>query len=209
VSGGFVRLPSFGSGQTIGLLGGSFNPAHEGHRLISEIALRRLGLDRVWWLVTPGNPLNSPAELQALDARLAAARRVARDPRIKVVDFEAQIGSRYTCQTLRYLRRRAPTARFVWIMGADNLSQFHRWQRWREIAALTPILVIDRPGSTLRALSSPAALALQRWRRPERATRRFAWAQPPAILFLHGPRSKLSSTALRRANADPQSVLKS
>ena len=198
MSGGFVRLPKFGAGQTIGLLGGSFNPAHEGHRLISEIALRRLGLDRVWWLVTPGNPLKSPAELQALDARLAAARKIARDPRIKVVDFEAEIGARYTYQTLRYLGRRAPTAHFVWIMGADNLTQFHRWQHWREIAALTPILVIDRPGSTLRALSSPAALALQRWRRPEREARRFAWQAPPAILFLHGPRSELSSTSLRR-----------
>ena len=204
-----MRLPSYGPGQTIGLLGGSFNPAHEGHRLISEIALRRLGLDRVWWLVTPGNPLKSPAELQAIDARLAAAQRVARNPRIEVVDFEAAIGSRYTFQTLRYLRARAPTARFVWIMGAVNLTQFHRWQRWREIAASTPILVVDRPGSTLRALSSPAALTLQRWRRPERDAARLAWATPPAILFLHGPRSKASSTELRRANSDPRTVLKS
>jgi len=201
MSGGFVRLPSFGRGQAIGLLGGSFNPAHEGHRLISEIALSRLGLDRVWWLVTPGNPLKSAAELQALDARLAAARRIAENPRIKVVDFEAEIGSRYTYQTLRYLRRRARGVHFVWIIGADNLSEFHRWLRWREIADLAPILIIDRPGSTLRALSSRAAQALRRWRRPERDARRFASLEPPAILFLHGPRSGLSSTALRRANA--------
>ena len=102
--------------------------------------------------------------MEALDARLAVARRTARDPRIKVVDFEAEIGSHYTYQTLRYLRRRAPGVRFVWIVGADNLAQFHRWRRWREIADLAPILVVDRPGSTLRALSSRAALALQRWR---------------------------------------------
>jgi nicotinate-nucleotide adenylyltransferase len=209
VSGVFVRLPSFGARQTIGLLGGSFNPAHEGHRLISEIALHRLGLNRVWWLVTPGNPLKSLTDLQALDARQEAARKIARDPRIDVADFEAAIGSRYTFQTLRFLHRRAPNVRFVWIMGADNLTQFHRWQHWREIAATTPILVIDRPGSTLRALSSPAALALQRWRRPERDARHFAAASPPAILFLHGPRSTLSSTALRRAHSNPRSVLKS
>ena len=197
MSGGFTRLPVFGRGQAIGLLGGSFNPAHEGHRLISEIALSRLGLDSVWWLVTPGNPLKSPEELEALDARLAVARRTARDPRIKVVDFEAEIGSHYTYQTLRYLRRRAPGVRFVWIVGADNLAQFHRWRRWREIADLAPILVVDRPGSTLRALSSRAALALQRWRWRERDALRFASASPPAILFLHGPRSDLSSTILR------------
>ena len=198
MSDGFVRLPSFGRGQAIGLLGGSFNPAHEGHRLISEIALNRLGLDRVWWLVTPGNPLKSTAELQALDARLAAARVLAHDPRIKVVDFEAEIGSRHTYKTLRYLRRRAPGVRFVWIIGADNLADFHRWRRWREVADLAPILVVDRPGSTLRALSSRAAQALRRWRRPERDARRFASLAPPALLFLHGPRSGLSSTSLRR-----------
>jgi nicotinate-nucleotide adenylyltransferase len=209
MTGRFARLPSLGRGQAIGLLGGSFNPAHEGHRLISELALHRLALDQVWWLVTPGNPLKSPAELQALDLRLAAARAVARNPRIKIVDFEARIGSRFTYQTLRYLSRRAPGVRFVWIMGADNLAQFHRWRRWREIADLAPILVVDRPGSTLRALSGRAALALQRWRRPESDAQRFASLSPPAILFLHGPRSKLSSTALRRAGAAAGSVLKS
>ncbi len=197
--GALVRLPRFSPGQTIGLLGGSFNPPHEGHRLISQIALKRLRLDRLWWLATPGNPLKSLAELAEMRARLDAARRLTHDPRIAVTSFEAEIGSRYTYDALRWLRRRAPKARFVWIMGADNLSQFHRWRHWREIAELVPILVIDRPGSTLRALAAPAAHALARYRRPDREARVFARLKAPAFLFLHGPRSNLSSTALRLA----------
>jgi nicotinate-nucleotide adenylyltransferase len=201
VPGAMAHLPRFAPGQTIGLLGGSFNPPHEGHRLISEIALNRLRLDRLWWLATPGNPLKSSAELAEMRARLAAARQLARDPRIAVTGFEAEIGSRYTVDSLAWLRRRAPGVRFVWIMGADNLIQFHRWRRWREIADLAPILVIDRPGSTLRALSSRAAQALARYRRPEGDAARFALLAPPAILFLHGPRSSQSSTALRAARS--------
>jgi nicotinate-nucleotide adenylyltransferase len=194
----FVRLPPFGPGQTIGLLGGSFNPPHDGHRLVSELALRRLGLDHVWWLASPGNPLKSHAELAELRLRLEASRKLARNPRVAVSGLEDEIGSRFTYDTLRFLKRRAPGARFVWIMGADNLVQFHRWRHWREIADLVPILVVDRPGSTLRATSSRAAQALARWRRPERDSLRFARLQPPALMFLHGPRSDLSSTRLRR-----------
>jgi nicotinate-nucleotide adenylyltransferase len=198
-AGALARLPRFAPGQSIGLLGGSFNPPHDGHRLISEIALSRLRLDRLWWLATPGNPLKSVAELAQMRARIEAARRLANDPRIAVTGFEDEIGSRYTHDSIAWLRRRAPGVHFVWIMGADNLSQFHRWRRWREIADLVPILVIDRPGSTLRALSSRAAHALARYRRPERDAPRFAGLAPPALLFLHGPRSSQSSTALRRA----------
>ena len=198
--GALVRLPRFTAGQAIGLLGGSFNPPHEGHRLISQIALSRLGLDRVWWLATPGNPLKSLDELALTRARVEAARRLTHDPRIAVTGFEDEIGSRYTYDSLIWLRRRAPGVRFVWIMGADNLIQFHRWRHWREIAELAPILVIDRPGSTLRALSSRAAQALARYRRPESEARLFASASAPAFMFLHGPRSSQSSTALRRAN---------
>ena len=192
-----VRLPPFAPGQRIGLLGGTFDPPHAGHRLISELALRRLRLDRLWWLVTPGNPLKDTDGLAATRARVAAARRLARDPRIAVTGFEAEIGSRYTYQTIAWLSRRAPGVRFVWIMGADNLSQFHRWRRWRDIADLAPIAVIDRPGSTLKALAGPAGTALCRFRRPEAEAARFAAAPPPAMLFLHGPRSEQSSTALR------------
>ena len=201
------RLPPFAPGMRIGLLGGSFNPPHAGHRLISEIALSRLGLDRIWWLATPGNPLKSLADLAALRARVEAARLLANDPRIAVTGFEDEIGSTYTYDALLWLKRRAPGVRFVWIMGADNLLQFHRWRHWRRIADLAPILVIDRPGSTLRALSSPAAHALAPYRRPEREARLFASLPAPAFLFLHGPRSSQSSSALRRAErATPSSA---
>jgi nicotinate-nucleotide adenylyltransferase len=183
----------------VGLLGGSFNPPHEGHALVTRLALTRLGLDRVWWLVTPGNPLKSKAELAALHDRVEAARRLIGGPRVAVTDIEAEIGARYTHDTLAWLVRRAPGVRFVWLMGADNLRQFHLWRHWRDIADLLPIAVIDRPGSTLNAMSSRAAAALSRWRVPERDARLLADLPPPAFLFLHGPRSDLSSTRLRRS----------
>ncbi len=192
------RLPPFEPGMRIGLLGGSFNPPHEGHALVTRLALTRLGLDRVWWLVTPGNPLKSQAELAALQERIEAARRLIAGPRVAITDIESQLGARYTYDTLAWLARRAPGARFVWLMGADNLQQFHLWRHWRDIADLTPIVVADRPGSTLRAMSSRAAVALARWRVPEREALRLADFPPPAFLFLHGPRSELSSTLLRR-----------
>jgi len=191
------RLPPFGPRMRIGLLGGSFNPPHEGHALITRLALKRLKLDRVWWLVTPGNPLKSLTGLKALKARMEAARRLDVGPRVVVTDIEAQIGARFTYDMLLWLRRRAPKVHFVWIMGADNLRQFHLWRHWREIAELMPIVVVDRPGSTLKAISSPAGVALARWRVPERDATRFALLAPPALIFLHGPRSWLSSTALR------------
>jgi len=148
--------------------------------------------------VTPGNPLKSLTGLAALNARIEAARRLDVGPRVVVTDIEAQIGSRFTYDTLRWLKRRAPDVHFVWIMGADNLRQFHLWGHWRAIADLAPIVVVDRPGSTLKAISSPAGAALAGWRVPERDATRFATMRPPALLFLHGPRSSLSSTALRR-----------
>jgi nicotinate-nucleotide adenylyltransferase len=188
----------------IGLLGGSFNPPHEGHALITRVALRRLQLDRVWWLVTPGNPLKSLDELAALQERLEEARRLDAGPRVVVTDIEARIGSRYTYETLAWIKRRAPSVHFVWIMGADNLRQFDRWRHWRLIADLVPIVVVDRPGSTLRAISSRGGAALARWRIPERDAARFAAMRPPALLFLHGRRSTLSSTALRRSGGESE-----
>ncbi len=190
----------------IGLLGGSFNPPHEGHALVTRLALTRLGLDRVWWLVTPGNPLKSQAELAALHARVEAARRLVAGPRVAVTDIEAQIGARFTYNTLEWFGRRAPQARFVWLMGADNLRQFHLWRHWRTIADLVPIAVVDRPGSTLMAMSSPAAYALSRWRVPELEAARLAELAPPAFLFLHGPRSEVSSTLLRSLR-EPQEAI--
>jgi nicotinate-nucleotide adenylyltransferase len=193
-----VRLPRWSPGQRIGLLGGSFNPPHEGHLLASRLALQRLRLDRLWWLVTPGNPLKPIAGLPTLSERIEAARAVAHDPRIAVTGFEAQIGSRFTHDSIAWLVRRAPGVHFVWIMGADNLRQFHLWRRWRDIARLAPIAVVDRPGSTLSALNSRAGAALAPFRVAERDSPRFAERRAPALIFLHGPRSSLSSTAIRR-----------
>ena len=201
----FVRLPRHEAGNRIGLLGGTFNPAHAGHRLLSLIALRRLLLDAVWWLVTPGNPLKDARALPPLAERMAQARIVAAHPRIVVTGIEAEIGKRYTYDALAFLLRRAPAVRFVWLMGADNLRQFDRWRRWRAIARLAPIAVIDRPGSSFTATRSRAGVWLSRWRLPETDAKRLAATKPPAFIFLHGPRSSLSSTALRRAaieNAD-------
>ena len=192
-----VKLPRWAPGQKIGLLGGSFNPAHDGHLLISHLALQRLRLDRLWWLVTPGNPLKENSGLPDLASRMAAARALIHDPRIAVTGFEAEIGARFTYDAIAWLARRARGVHFVWIMGADNLVQFHRWRNWREIARLAPIAVIDRPGATLRAATSHAGATLSRYRAAERDAGRFALMRPPAFLFMHGPRSALSSTALR------------
>jgi nicotinate-nucleotide adenylyltransferase len=181
----------------IGLLGGSFNPPHVAHRAISLLAIKRLKLDRVWWLVTPGNPLKDPSGLHDLDQRTEAARQVANDPRIDVSCLESVIGTRYTVDTIAYLRRRLSGLRFVWIMGADNLAQFHRWQNWRRIASEVPIAVIDRPPQSFRALAAPAAQALARYRVPETQAGKLADRRPPAWVFLTGTKLNLSSTGLR------------
>ncbi|MGH6818086.1 MAG: nicotinate-nucleotide adenylyltransferase [Methylovirgula sp.] len=194
-------LPPHAPGLKIGLFGGSFNPPHEGHRTASLVALHRLGLDSVWWLVSPANPLKDTRDLASFPMRIAAARAVAHHPRIEVTGLEAEIGARYTYQTIRYLKRHCPGVHFVWIMGADNLSTLHRWRRWREIAGNVAIAVVDRPGSTLAAAHAPAAAALAPYRRNANQARVFAMQRPPAIIFLYGPRSTLSSTALRAPKA--------
>jgi nicotinate-nucleotide adenylyltransferase len=190
-------LPFHTSGMRIGLLGGSFNPPHIAHRAISLFAIKRLKLDRVWWLVSPGNPLKDHAALRDLDERAEAARRMANDPRIDVSCLEAVIGTRYTSDTITYLRRRASGLRLVWIMGADNLAQFHRWQSWRRIASEVPIAVIDRPPQSFRAMAAPAAQALSRYRLPENQAGRLADQRAPAWVFLTGVKLNLSSTGLR------------
>ena len=182
----------------MGLFGGSFNPPHRGHVHASELALKRVGLDRVWWLVSPGNPLKDTHGLPPLAARLAAARATARDPRIVVTGLEAEIGTRYTLDTVTYLRLRCPAVRFVWIMGADILGELHLWQGWQDIAKLVPLAVIDRPGATWPTLSSPAAHWLAAHRLPEGEAALLPDAEPPAFVFLHGPRVDLSSTRLRQ-----------
>ena len=190
-------LPAYTSGMRVGLLGGSFNPPHDGHRAISLFALKRLKLDRVWWMVTPGNPLKENGALRALADRVEAARAVANDPRIEVSCLESVIRTRFTIDTINFLRRRASDLSFVWIMGADNLAQFHRWQDWQRIAAQVPIAVVDRPPTSFRALASPAAQALARYRLPENEAVRLADRQAPAWVFLTGLKLSLSSTDLR------------
>ena len=194
---GPVRLPPHAAGMRIGLYGGSFDPPHAGHRHVATTALRRLRLDRIWWIVTPGNPLKDHSHLAARAERLAATRALARHPRMDVTDIEATIGAVYTADTLRFLTRRCPDVRFIWIMGADSLAGFHRWRDWRAISALVPIAIVDRPGWTLRAMRSPAALTLAgaRISQPQLVT--LSDRRPPAWAVLYGPRSALSSTALR------------
>lgn len=193
-----VTLPPFARSLRIGLFGGSFNPPHAGHLLVALTALRRLQLDAVWWMVTPGNPLKSRSGLPAQEARMAASRAlIGPDPRIIVTGFEAELGTAYTEQSVRFLKRRCPGVHFVWLMGADNLTSFHRWQKWRSIAAQVPMAVIDRPGATLRAISSPAGRALAATRLPEREAARLALHAAPAWVFLHGRRLGVSSTQLR------------
>jgi nicotinate-nucleotide adenylyltransferase len=194
-------LPPHAPGMRIGLFGGTFDPPHAAHRGACLLAMKRLGLDRVWWLVTPGNPLKDTHGLAPLAARVVAARVLADHPRIDVTDLEARLGTHYTYATLRYLIRRCPQVHFVWIMGADNLRSFHRWQRWRDIANLVPFAVVDRLGPSLYASAGVAGQALAHARLPENAALTLPGRRPPAWIYLHGLKSPLSSTALRAARA--------
>lgn len=191
-----TRLPLAMPGQRIGLLGGSFDPAHEGHVLLTQAALRAFDLDRVWWLVTPGNPLKAhgPAPLAE---RIAAARRLIHDPRVIVTGIEAALGTRLTADTIAALQHRAPGVRFVWLMGSDNLVQFDQWERWREIAARVPLGIVARPGSRLRARLSPAAGKMWAWRLPPARARELADHPPPVWTLIDMPLSNLSSRAIR------------
>jgi nicotinate-nucleotide adenylyltransferase len=198
----YLSMPHAEPGMAVGLFGGSFNPPHEGHLLVAEIAIRRLRLDQLWWIVTPGNPLKSRKELATLPDRLAMCERLVHDPRIKITAFEKTLGTSYTAETLAFVKARNPHVHFVWIMGADSLKTFHLWQRWREIASTFPIAVIDRPGATLSFLSSRMARALAHARVDEDDAGVLWKQQAPAWTFIHGPRSTLSSTALRAKTRD-------
>ena len=188
-------------GPLTGLLGGSFNPAHRGHRRISLFALRRLWLDEVWWLVSPGNPLKPAAGMAPLAARVAAAQNQARGSPIRVTAIERELGMRYTVDTIRALLRRYPRRRYVWLMGSDNLAQFHRWKDWRRIARSMPIAVIARPGYDAVAMASPAMAWLGRYRRRPEALKDPARRSLPALYLLRFDPDPRSATAIR--SADP------
>jgi nicotinate-nucleotide adenylyltransferase len=185
-----------------GILGGSFNPAHRGHRRISLFVADAMGLDEIWWLVSPGNPLKPDEGMAPYPARLASARKMARRSIIRASDIETELGTRFTADTLVKLIRRYPKRRFVWIMGADNLGQFHLWRDWRRIARMVPIAVIARPGYEGPIVASPATAWLRRFVRPEASAKAWTQWRPPALVLMHFRPDPTSATALRRADPD-------
>jgi len=191
-------FPIARAGEIIGLLGGSFDPAHQGHVHITREALKRFGLDRVWWLVSPGNPLKErgPAPMAQ---RLEHARGIMQHPRVLVTDIEERLGTRYTAETLSRLQAIYPRVRFVWLMGADNLAQFHRWQEWQQIAQSVPLGVIARPGDRISARMSPAAKLFSEARISGRASQLLGRAEAPAWSFVNVPMLDLSSSSIRSA----------
>lgn len=192
------EYPYAGAGQKIGLLGGSFDPPHAGHAHITRMALRRFGLDRVWWLVSPGNPLK-PHGPAPLAERIATARQIMDDPRVTVTGIEARLRTRMTADTIAMLQKNYPAVRFVWLMGADNLAQFDQWDRWQDIALRVPIGVIARPGWRMAARFSRAARIMRAARLPDERARLLALAKPPAWAMIDVPLNALSSTAIRDA----------
>ena len=189
-------LPYTPPGQVIGLLGGSFDPAHEGHAHITREALKRFALDEVWWLVSPGNPLKARGPAPLVD-RMARARAVMQHPHVHISDFEGQAGTRYTAETLQKLMQARPQAQFVWLMGADNLAQFHRWQDWRWIMEHVPIGILARPGIRTAARHAKAAEIYSRARLPGRESRLLALGQAPRWCFVNLPMRDISSTRIR------------
>lgn len=196
-----VRPPLVYPGQRIGVMGGTFNPPHDGHALVAKAALRRLRLDQLWWVVTPGNPLKAHNGLPPAEDRMALCRKLVDDSRMRVTAFEEDLNTPFTAATLAFLKRRHRHVQFCWVMGADNLASFHRWQDWRGIAAMVPIVVVDRPGWHLRAMASPAAQWMRRHYVPESRAAVMLRQDPPIWTFLTGPLSNSSSTELRRAFA--------
>ena len=184
-------------GLKVGLLGGSFNPAHEGHRHISKLAIQYLGLDCIWWMVSPQNPLKPSEGMAALQKRMAFARSVANHPRIVVTDIEIKLGTQYTADTLDALRARYGQTAFVWLMGADNLHQIHQWQRWRDIFSFTPVAVFNRPPMIQAITSAPAANYYRDAMIPPGKAHRLIGIQPPVWTLFHTPLNPQSATALR------------
>ncbi|MBA3576400.1 MAG: nicotinate-nucleotide adenylyltransferase [Sphingomonas sp.] len=183
--------------KRVGLLGGSFNPAHQGHRQLSLAAIDALGLDELWWLVSPGNPLKDGEEMAPFEARLASAQEVARGSSIHVSDFERRSGTRFTVDTISELLRSFPEHRFAWLMGADAIAEFHRWKDWRELAAMVPIAVLPRPGYDESARAARAMGWLSGFVRPQSQAKQWTEWSAPAILFLRLPTNPTSATAKR------------
>lgn len=198
-----MACTGYGTGAPLiltGLLGGSFNPAHSGHRAISLFAMKALDLDEVWWLVSPGNPLKEAGDMSPLAIRLASAKRMARLSRIKATDIETQLGTRYTVDTMAALVRRHPNRHFIWLMGADNIAQFHRWRDWRKLARSVTIAIIARPGYGGLTVASPASVWLRRFVRRAGSGQHWTQWRPPALVLLHFRPDPSSATALRRAD---------
>ena len=194
------RLP--GAGMRIGLLGGSFNPTHDGHLELTKTALARLALDEVWWLVSPQNPLKPEAGMASLDERVAQARAAVAHPHIRITALEADLGTRYSVDTVQALIRHFPKARFVWLMGADNLIQLPEWKDWQQLFRCVAIAVFARPGYSEVALAGKPAELFARCRLAERLATELADKPPPAWVFIHGPLNPSSSTALRKQAAE-------
>ena len=184
----------------IGLLGGSFNPAHRGHRRISLAAMRALDLDELWWLVSPGNPLKPTKGMADYEARLESAREVARRSPIRVSDFEREAGTRYTVDTVAALLKRHPQHCFIWLMGEDTVAQFHQWKDWRKLASMLPIAVVSRPGYDDEARAARAMGWLRWFVRPRAKAKEWTAWSAPAITFLRLPPDTTSATRLRARN---------
>lgn len=195
----FARATSLWDGLNIGLYGGSFNPAHIGHRHVSREALKRLRLDALWWLVSPGNPLKDATDIAPLAERIVQARKMADHPRLFVTDVEAAFDSRFTVDTLKKLKRIHPRTNFVWLMGADNLADFHHWRDWRKIMTMLPVAVLARPGYSKRALASPAARVFRKARVKGQGLQGLVMKKPPCWAYVQIPQFDASATALRAA----------
>ena len=189
--------PSLFARGAVGLFGGSFNPAHEGHAYIARAALERLGLDEVWWLVSPGNPLKEASDIAPLDERFASAAARAHNGCMRVTDIELELGTNYTAEAVAQLKARYPRRRFVWLMGADNLVQIPAWKAWPSIFNTVPVAVFARPHYLERALSGAACARFRDGRLPERAARSLARHRPPAWIFIHSRLLAASATAIR------------
>lgn len=195
-----LKIPHVEPGMSVGLFGGSFNPPHDGHRHVVLTALQRLQIDRLWWLVSPGNPLKQNDGLPSLKERISQSRQLMAHPRVDVTGCEARLKTKYSADLVCHLIKRYPSVRFVWIMGADNLTNFHRWERWEDIASNMPICVIDRPGDTLVTRSSRVAKKLLHARLDETDAKLLKDYKAPAWTFIHVPKNALSSTLLRAKN---------